>query len=572
MSEAHAEPAATAPGADPGDRTRAVPPDGARRARWTKRRPRSSARASWPSTRSWSDRRPHRWAAPRPWLPTTGSSPRTASWARRSSAASTWSSTSPSIAPRGTAGCGTRCGTGSRWSACPWPASCCTPSATPWARSSTGGQECAIAYFGDGATSQGDFHEACNFAGVFRAPVVFFCQNNQWAISVPLAKQTAAPIHRKAEAYGFPGVRVDGNDVAAVYAAVREAADAGPRRRRPDADRGGDVPDGRALDGRRRHALPARGPACGVARRRSPGAGEGRTDLRPGWPTSRSWTRWTPRRRRSRPGPARAWCRWTRAPPTSCSRGCTRTCPRTWRASATRSPAMAEITMARALNEALRRALAEDDRTLVFGEDVGKLGGVFRVTDGLQQEFGERRVFDTPLAESGIAGVSVGLAMAGWKPLVEMQFDAFSYPALNQVISHIAKYRNRSRGHVGMPIVIRIPFGGGIGAAERPLGLARDVLRAHRRAEGGRAVVGPRRVRAAARRHRLSRPGGLPGAEGAVLVEGGRRPRRRGRAADGRGADRARGLGLHGRRVRRDGGPGARRGRAGGRARARRSR
>jgi 2-oxoisovalerate dehydrogenase E1 component alpha subunit len=88
-----------------------------------------------------------------------------------------------------------------------------------------GRPECALAYFGDGATSQGDFHEACNFAGVFRAPVIFFCQNNQWAISVPLAKQTAAPIHRKAEAYGFPGVRVDGNDVAAVYAAVHEAAE-----------------------------------------------------------------------------------------------------------------------------------------------------------------------------------------------------------------------------------------------------------------------------------------------------------------------------------------------------------
>jgi pyruvate/2-oxoglutarate/acetoin dehydrogenase E1 component len=122
--------------------------------------------------------------------------------------------------------------------------------------------------------------------------------------------------------------------------------------------------------------------------------------------------------------------------------------------------------MSKALNEALRRSLAEDQRTLVFGEDVGKLGGVFRVTDGLQDEFGERRVFDTPLAESGIAGVSVGLAIAGWKPVVEMQFDAFSYPSLNQVISHIAKYRNRSRGRVGMPIVIRIPFGGAIGAAE----------------------------------------------------------------------------------------------------------
>jgi pyruvate dehydrogenase E1 component beta subunit len=127
---------------------------------------------------------------------------------------------------------------------------------------------------------------------------------------------------------------------------------------------------------------------------------------------------------------------------------------------------MAEITMGRALNEALRHSLAEDSRTLVFGEDVGRLGGVFRITDGLQEEFGRERVFDTPLAESGIAGISVGLAMAGWKPVCEMQFDAFSYPALNQVISHVAKYRNRSRGKLPMSIVIRIPFGGGFGGAE----------------------------------------------------------------------------------------------------------
>jgi pyruvate dehydrogenase E1 component beta subunit len=127
---------------------------------------------------------------------------------------------------------------------------------------------------------------------------------------------------------------------------------------------------------------------------------------------------------------------------------------------------MAEITMARALGEALRRSLAEDPRTLVLGEDVGRLGGVFRVTEGLQDEFGEERVFDTPLAEAGIAGVCVGLAIAGWRPVAEMQFDAFSYPALDQVICHVAKMRYRSRGRLSMPIVIRIPYGGGIGAAE----------------------------------------------------------------------------------------------------------
>jgi pyruvate dehydrogenase E1 component beta subunit len=127
---------------------------------------------------------------------------------------------------------------------------------------------------------------------------------------------------------------------------------------------------------------------------------------------------------------------------------------------------MPELTMARALNEALRRSLAEDARMLVLGEDVGKLGGVFRITEGLQGEFGEERVFDTPLAEAAIAGVSVGLCIAGFHPVSEMQFEGFSYPALDQVISHVAKYRYRSRGRQPMPMVIRIPFAGGIGAAE----------------------------------------------------------------------------------------------------------
>src|SRR5437764_15001818 len=127
---------------------------------------------------------------------------------------------------------------------------------------------------------------------------------------------------------------------------------------------------------------------------------------------------------------------------------------------------MAEYTMVAALNRALRDSLAEDDRALVLGEDVGPLGGVFRVTDGLQKEFGPERVFDTPLAEAAIAGVSLGLALAGWHPVAEMQFDGFSYPALDQVISHVAKYRYRSRGRQGAPLVIRIPFAGGIGAAE----------------------------------------------------------------------------------------------------------
>jgi 2-oxoisovalerate dehydrogenase E1 component beta subunit len=128
--------------------------------------------------------------------------------------------------------------------------------------------------------------------------------------------------------------------------------------------------------------------------------------------------------------------------------------------------AAAPVTMAGALNAALADSLAADERILVFGEDVGTLGGVFRVTDGLAARFGERRVFDTPLAESGIIGTAIGMAMNGLVPVVEMQFDAFAYPAFEQITSHLAKLHNRTRGRVTLPIVVRIPVGGGIGGVE----------------------------------------------------------------------------------------------------------
>jgi len=125
-----------------------------------------------------------------------------------------------------------------------------------------------------------------------------------------------------------------------------------------------------------------------------------------------------------------------------------------------------KMTMAQALNRALRDAMAEDPSVLMFGEDVGPLGGVFRITDGLSAEFGEDRCFDTPLAESGIVGFAVGLAMNGMRPVVEMQFDAFAYPAFEQIVSHVAKMRNRTRGKVAVPMVIRVPYAGGIGGVE----------------------------------------------------------------------------------------------------------
>jgi 2-oxoisovalerate dehydrogenase E1 component beta subunit len=127
---------------------------------------------------------------------------------------------------------------------------------------------------------------------------------------------------------------------------------------------------------------------------------------------------------------------------------------------------MAALTLAKALNDGLRAAMERDPKVLVMGEDVGKLGGVFRVTDGLQKDFGEQRVLDTPLAESGIIGTAVGLAIRGFRPVCEIQFDGFVFPGYDQIVSQLAKRHFRSQGRVRMPVVVRIPFGGGIGAVE----------------------------------------------------------------------------------------------------------
>ncbi|MFT4307313.1 MAG: alpha-ketoacid dehydrogenase subunit beta [Microbacterium sp.] len=124
------------------------------------------------------------------------------------------------------------------------------------------------------------------------------------------------------------------------------------------------------------------------------------------------------------------------------------------------------MTLSKALNAGLQAALAADDRVVLMGEDIGPLGGVFRVTEGLQAEFGPRRVIDTPLAESGIVGTAIGLAMAGFRPVCEIQFDGFVYPGFDQITSQLAKITNRHEGALRMPVVIRIPYGGHIGAIE----------------------------------------------------------------------------------------------------------
>ncbi|GAB3159385.1 alpha-ketoacid dehydrogenase subunit beta [Myceligenerans halotolerans] len=145
------------------------------------------------------------------------------------------------------------------------------------------------------------------------------------------------------------------------------------------------------------------------------------------------------------------------------------------------------LTLAKAVNEGLRAAMRHDDKVVLMGEDIGPLGGVFRVTDGLQAEFGEQRVVDTPLAESGIVGTAIGMAMRGYRPVCEIQFDGFVFPAFDQITTQLAKIYNRSRGRVQMPVVIRIPYGGGIGAVEHH-SESPEVLFAH---TAGLRVVSP---------------------------------------------------------------------------------
>jgi len=125
-----------------------------------------------------------------------------------------------------------------------------------------------------------------------------------------------------------------------------------------------------------------------------------------------------------------------------------------------------ELSIAKAINAGIRKAMIDNPKVLVFGEDVARLGGVFRVTEGLLDEFGDKRIFNSPIAESGIIGTAIGLAMRGYSPVAEIQFDGFIYPAFDQIVSQLAKLTNRSEGFVDMPVVIRVPYGGGIGAVE----------------------------------------------------------------------------------------------------------
>lgn len=364
----------------------------------------------------------------------------------------------------------------------------------------------ALTYLGDGAASEGDAFEALNFAATWQTPTVFFVQNNQYAISVPIEQQTRSrSIADRAAGLGMPGEWVDGNDVAAVLAVVGEAVararrGEGPtlieaRTYRLEAHTNSDDP-GRYRTADEQAAWEKFCPISRLAiylRDRGVLTDEIETELTAEAEALAAATRDVmndepelnplelfdhvyaePRaalqeQRRALAAEmveredlsdqlrdaARAALDDQPAPPTA-----------TVDASET-APGPAEtMTMAGALNAALADSLTADDSVVVYGEDVGALGGVFRVTDKLAAELGPERVWDSPLAESGIVGTAIGMAMAGMRPVVEMQFDAFSYPSFEQVVSHAAKMRNRTRGNVALPMVIRIPTAGAIGGVE----------------------------------------------------------------------------------------------------------
>ena len=347
-------------------------------------------------------------------------------------------------------------------------------------------------YFGDGATSEIDFHSGMNFAGVWKTPTVFVCANNLYAISVPYHKQTASEtIAQKADAYGFPGVRVDGMDPVAVYLATREAVERARRgegptlieamtyrygphataddptlyrtddevaewRKKDPIDRmrrfleNRDLLDEREVEKVAMEVTDAvNGAIAEIEARPLPDRDDA---VRHGFhkiPEHVVEQLHRMQRSHGEPetpfSPDEIWVvgrdRLPEGPPEA-------------------------MNMAEAINQALHLAMESDPSTVVLGEDVARAGGVFRITEGLLDRFGPDRVIDTPLNESGIVGTAIGMALGGARPIAEIQFEGFVYPAFDQIVSHLGRFRYRTRGNATVPVVVRMPNGAGIGAHE----------------------------------------------------------------------------------------------------------
>ena len=347
-----------------------------------------------------------------------------------------------------------------------------------------GEKSVAYAVTGDGGTSKADFHEAMNFAGVNGLPVVFGVENNQWAISVKRNKQTASKtIAQKAVAYGFEGILVDGNDVIASYEVTKHAVE--------KARRGG----GPTLIEYSTYRLGPHTTAELVSNKlkapdevaewekRSPITRFEKYLRSRGLLDDRSKEAIAAAAQKRMDGAVAAY-RATPAPDPSTMFDYTYSSPtaalieermdafggKQARLSEATEPSPSggkpDVNIRNAVNMALREGMSRDKRVVVFGEDVGKNGGVFQVTRGLQDEFGPERVFDTPLAELSIGGIFVGLSIGGMIPVAEFQFDSFSVPAFDQIFGHVARMRNRTRGRYAPRGVIRFPYGAGIRAPE----------------------------------------------------------------------------------------------------------
>jgi 2-oxoisovalerate dehydrogenase E1 component len=322
--------------------------------------------------------------------------------------------------------------------------------------------------FGEGGASEGDFHEAVSFAAIHKLPVVFFAQNNGFAITVPTTEQMPVSVAQRAAGYGIPGVQVDGHDPVAVYDALDDAmtrarAGEGPSiveaivyRITPHSSDDDDrrYRTAEEVEEHRRvepvAAFRARLLADGVLGEKDAAAidADAAAEVEAAQATAEA-----------SPAPD----------PATLTTHVFSNEPRDSSADAPDDAGVPtgegqQLTVLEAVRQAMTEEMERDDRVFVFGQDVGA-GGVFRVTEGLRDRFGEYRCFSTPIAESQIVGTAIGAAVAGLRPIAEMQFADYSLPAFNQIVNEAARFRYRTNGDFGLPMVVRMPFGGGVHGA-----------------------------------------------------------------------------------------------------------
>ncbi|HWI04927.1 MAG TPA: thiamine pyrophosphate-dependent enzyme, partial [Acidimicrobiales bacterium] len=329
------------------------------------------------------------------------------------------------------------------------------------ASSLRGDDRVTVTWFGEAASSKGDFHEALNFAGIHHLPAVFVCENNGYAISVGMKQQSAVPdVADRAAAYGFDGVVVDGNDILDVYAATQAAvarARAGKGPTLVEAKTYRLMPhttDDEDRIYRSREEVKA-------ARTRDPLPRLERYVVEQGLLSREEVARIEQAAKEEVSEAARqAEAAAPPDPATAPSRVYAR--PREAAPERVVPPAGGvERTVVDTVRQTLHDVMATDERVMVLGEDVGVLGGVFRATRGLQEAYGDGRVIDTPLAESSIVGIGIGLALAGMRPVAEIQFADFMHSTFDQMVSEAAKIHYRSNGDYSVPLVVRTPWGAG---------------------------------------------------------------------------------------------------------------